>query len=51
MSSKDDPAISFSHLIRELSVLAGRKINLKGMVTTAPAPFGRGGIMDGQLVF
>ena len=33
MTGKDDPSISCSHLMVELSVLAGRKINLKGVVT------------------
>ena len=30
MTGKDDPKISCSHLMVELSVLVGRKINRKG---------------------
>ena len=30
MTGKDDPTTSCSHLVAELSVLAGQKINLKG---------------------
>ena len=41
ITEKDDPTISCSHLMVELSVLAGQKINLKGVVTT---PFGRRGL-------
>ena len=41
MTRKDDPTISCTHFMVKLSVLAGRKIILKGVVTT---PFSRRGL-------
>ena len=38
MSGKDDPTISCSHLMVELSVLAGWKIILKGEMVSTPPP-------------
>ena len=35
MTGKDDPTISCTHLMIKLSILAGRKIILEGVVTSA----------------
>ena len=47
MTGIDDPTISCSHLMIELSVLADRKINRKGGGNhPSPLPFGRRGLVN-----